>query len=152
MKFLIFSILMIMATMSRSCEPSIDQGLAGELRWLEGNLMPTISEDPPETDQDKKGEPVQREVHIYELTSMDEAEANGPFYHNIKTRLVEKVRSDKDGYFEVALPVGEYSVFVQEDQGLFASVFDGQGNINPVEVKENEVSKISIDINYKAAY
>lgn len=152
MKFLIFSAIFIMAALSRSCEPDIDQGLAGEVRWLEGNLMPTISEEPQEDTGEQQGEPVQRELHIYELTTMDEAKMEGTFFSNIQTPLVKKVESNKDGYFQVSLPAGRYSVFVQEEQGLFASTFDGEGNINPVEVKEGEVTKMSIKINYKAAY
>lgn len=152
MKFLIFSIVIILAALNRSCEPSIDQGLAGEVRWLEGNLMPTIGEEPEAEAEKRKGEPVQRELHIYELTTMDEAKSEGTFFHDIQSRLVKKTTSDKDGYFQVELPVGRYSVFVQEEQGLFANIFDGEGNINPVEIKKDEVTKITIEINYKAAY
>lgn len=151
MKFLIFSAMIVLAALNRSCEPTIDQGLAGEVRWLEGNLMPTISED-PEAETEKKGEPVQRELHIYELTTMDEAKAEGTFFHDIQSRLVQKVTSNKDGYFQVELPEGRYSVFVQEDEGLFANMFDGEGHINPVEIKKGEVTEITLEINYKAAY
>lgn len=151
MKFLIFSAMIVLAALNRSCEPSIEQGLAGEVRWLEGNLMPSISEE-PEAQPDKKGKPVKREIHIYELTTMDEAKAEGTFFRDIKSPLVKTVSSNKDGYFQVELPEGRYSVFVQEEEGLFANIFDGEGNINPVTIQEGEVTEISIEINYKAAY
>lgn len=152
MKFLIFSAIIVLAAVTKRCEPTIDQGLAGEVRWLEGNLMPTIGEEPETDDEKRKGEPVQRELHIYELTTMDEATAEGTFFYDIQSPLVKTVESDKDGYFQVELPAGRYSVFVQEEEGLFANIFDGEGNINPVEIKNDEVTKITIEINYKAAY
>lgn len=152
MKLLLLLSTLLLAIANRSCEESVDQGLAGQVRWLEGNLMPTIGEDVEQNQKDYKGEPVQREVHIYELTSMDEATAEGTFFKNIQTDLVKKVETNEEGEFIVELPVGRYSVFVQEDQGLFANSFDGEGHINPVEIKEGELTKITIQINYKAAY
>lgn len=141
----------LLLAVTKSCEDMPEQGLAGQVLWLEGNLMPTISEKPEEIPQ-KKGEPVQRELHIYELTTMDEATADGTFFHDIKTRLIETVETNKDGEFVVALPAGQYSVFVKEEQGLFANSFDGEGHINPVTIKEGEITTIQIDINYAAAY
>ena len=152
MKLLLLFSVFLLAIANRSCEESVDQGLAGQVRWLEGNLMPTIGEEGESTEKDHKGKPVQREIHIYELTSMDEATSNGTFFSNLKTELVKTVETNKEGEFIVELPVGRYSVFVQEEQGLFANSFDGEGHINPVEVKEGEVSKIVIQINYKAVY
>lgn len=152
MKLLLLLSTLFLAIANRSCEESVDQGLAGQVRWLEGNLMPTIGEDVQQNEKDYKGEPVQREIHIYELTSMDEATAEGTFFKNIQTDLVKTVETNEEGEFIVELPVGRYSVFVQEDQGLFANSFDGEGHINPVEIKEGELTKITIQINYKAAY
>lgn len=141
----------LLLAVTKSCEEMPEQGLAGKVRWLEGNLMPTISENPDETPQ-KKGEPVQRELHIYELTTMDEATAEGTFFQDLQTELVKTVETNEEGEFVVALPAGRYSVFVKEEQGLFANSFDGEGHINPVKVKEGEVTEIQIDINYAAAY
>lgn len=148
-------LLMIMAALllavTKSCENMPEQGLAGKVRWLEGNMMPTISEEPEKKPVDK-GKPVQRELHIYELTTMEEAKANGTFFHDIETTLIEKVETNEKGEFVVALPAGRYSVFVKEEQGLFANSFDGEGNINPVSIQEGEITTIRIDINYAAAY
>lgn len=146
MKLLMLFSVLLLASINR-CE-EVEQGLAGQVLWLEGNLMPTIGEE----SRDRKGEPVQREIHIYELTSMDEATAEGTFFSNIQTDLVKKVETNEEGEFITELPVGRYSVFVQEEQGLFANTFDGQGHINPVEVNEGEITPITIKVNYKAAY
>lgn len=152
MKLLLLLSTLLLAIANRSCEESVDQGLAGQVRWLEGNMMPTIGEDVKQNEKDYKGEPVQREIHIYKLTSMDEATAEGTFFKDIQTALVKTVETNKEGEFIVELPVGRYSVFVQEEQGLFANSFNGEGHINPVEIKEGELTKILIQVNYKAAY
>lgn len=146
MKLLMLFSALFLATLNR-CE-EVEQGLAGQVLWLEGNLMPTIGEE----SSDRKGEPVQREIHIYELTSMDEATAEGTFFSNIQTDLVKKVETNEEGEFITELPVGRYSVFVKEEQGLFANTFNGQGHINPVEVNEGEITTITLKVNYKAAY
>ena len=152
MKFLLLPAILLLASMTKSCDPPVEQGLAGQVLWLEGDLMPTINDSPEINRKRFKKEPVQRVVHIYELTTMDEATADGPFFKKIKTKKVESVETDKEGQFIVALPKGKYSVFVEEEDGLFASIFDGEGNINPVEIKENEITNIKIEVNYKAAY
>ena len=152
MKLLLLTSFLLLASMSRSCDSTVEQGLAGQVLWLEGDMMPTINDSPDVNRKKFKKEPIQRVVHIYELTTMDEATADGPFFKNIKTKKVESIETDEEGQFLVSLPKGRYSVFVEEENGLFASIFDGEGHINPVEIKENEISTIEIEVNYKAAY
>lgn len=151
MKLILLSAFLLLASMNRSCE-SIEQGIAGQVLWLEGNLMPTINDSPDVNRKKFKGEPIQRTLLIYELTTMDEATSEGTFFRNIETPLVKKIETNKEGKFAVSLPVGRYSVFVEEEDGLFASSFDGEGNINPVQVEEGEITTIQIEVNYKAAY
>jgi len=99
------------------------------------------------------GSPVKRMVYVYELTNRKYASSErGIFYSELKTRLIKKTRSNSSGRFSTVLPVGKYSILVMEDGRLFSNILDGDGNINPVEVKEGMVSEIQININYKAAY
>ncbi len=152
-----FSLLFIlgMFLMANKCDSEqVKQGIAGQVIWIEGNQMPTIvDEDNPENTRQKpapKG--IKREVHIYELTTLGQASSNGPFFSNIQTKLVEKTETDEEGQFAVSLPVGKYSVFVQEEEGLFANTMDGEGNINPIEVNQDEITPLKLEVNYKAAY
>lgn len=131
-------------------QDDISQGISGKVIWLQGNMMPMTGEKAKQPRA--KGEPVQREVHIYELTNTAEVKGQEGFYSGLPTQLVKKVSSGQDGSFSVALEPGWYSVFVQEEQGLWANVFDGEGNIMPVEVTAGEVTPVKIEINYKAAY
>lgn len=130
----------------------IEQGIKGKLIWLEGNLMPAIVEEGEEAPPAPEGSPVQREVHIYQLTHRNEADYQEGFFSNIREELVKVVESNEQGIFTVALEPGKYSVFVKEPQGLYASRFDGEGHIQPVKVEENEVTNITIRIDYKAFY
>jgi hypothetical protein len=122
------------------------QGVQGTVLWLEGNQMPGFgnSRTPP------KG--ISREILFYEPTRMDQAKYADGLYSDIQTKLIAKATSNKTGEFEVTLPDGEYSVFIQEPEGLFANTFDGNGRINVIEVKKGVYSKIKIQVNYKAAF
>lgn len=127
----------------------IKEGIIGQLIWIEGNQMPSVGFEGQEI---PAGQPVQREVHIYELTKTSQVEQKDNFYTNIQTELVKTVMSDKNGVFKVSLPPGKYSLFVKEPKGLFANLFDGYGQIMPVEVYKDEVNQIAIQINYMASF
>jgi hypothetical protein len=128
------------------------QGIKGQVVWLEGNLMPSVGEEPPLNP--KKGKPVQRTLFLYEATEKDQTVPgkSAVFYNQINSKLVKKVATEEDGSFKVNLPPGKYSIFVLEEDGYFASTFDGQGIINPVIVEPQKYTEIVIEINYKAAY
>ncbi len=78
--------------------------------------------------------------------------SNGTIFTGIKTALAAKTCSNAKGYFELALPIGKYSVFVLEPEGLYANYFDGQGNINPVEVMKCSLTNNNISVTNKAAF
>ena len=122
------------------------QGLHGQVFWVSGDQMPG-----PEVRLSTNQGAV-REILIYELTSVADATQVGPFFRDIKTRLVGSAQSKPDGTFKIKLPVGIYSVFTKERNGLYANLFDGQGNINPVSVKPGKYEWKTITIDYDAAY
>lgn len=122
------------------------QGICGKVMWISGNQMP----GPGLIYSGAKG--VVREVYIYESTTNAQTVQENGFYTSIQTKLVKKVKSKKDGSFSVNLPVGTYSVFVKEAQGLWANSFDGQGRINPITVEANTYMTLTINVNYQAAY
>lgn len=127
------------------------QGIIGEVRWIEGNLMPAIGDTT--YIERAKGIPIEREIFIYKATTPnDVVSVGGTFYKSINTELVKKVKSGKDGAFKVGLPPGKYSLFVMEKEGLFANKFDGDNCINPVTVQTNNFTEIQIQVNYKAFY
>jgi len=126
---------------------NLSQGIEGEVRWFEGDLMPGPEKSPA------KGVAVKREVYIYRLTRTDQAEIRDQvFFSDIETQLVKKKWTDQEGRFSIRLKPGTYSVFTMEAKGLYANRFSGDGYINPVEVRENTVTPLMIRIDYMAAY
>ncbi|QED36678.1 hypothetical protein FK178_02645 [Antarcticibacterium arcticum] len=123
---------------------SIEQGLWGDVWFWSGDFMPvgrgTICQ-------------VKREVYVYELTTNADVEQIGftPFYSAINTNLVAMVESDSDGFFQVELEPGDYSLFVKED-GKFYSNFHSSTAIFPVTINSNQVSEVRFDVTYKATF
>ncbi len=122
------------------------QGIKGKVEWISGNQMPG-----PERPASKPSG-IKREIWIYQATRIDDAIMEGVFFSTISTSLIKKVKSKKNGCFKVKLPVGEYSLFIQEKKGLFANRFDGQNCINCVIVKSGEFCELTIRVDYEAAY
>lgn len=142
MKFLLLSLFLLtsLAVFSQK------QGLRGQVFWVEGNQMPG-----PEAILSPNQGAV-REVLIYELTSFSDATQVGPFFRDIKTKMIASVQSKADGTFKVKLPPGAYSVFTKERNGLYANLFDEKNNINPVNIKTGQYAWKTITIDYEVAY
>lgn len=122
------------------------QGLNGQVFWVSGNQMP----GPEAVLSPNQG--AVREILVYELTTLADATQVGPFFRDIKTKLVGTAQSKPDGTFKIKLPIGNYSVFTKERNGLYANLFDGQGNINPVAVRAGQYAWKTITIDYDVAY
>jgi len=124
------------------------QGLQGTILFLEGNFMPPgvgIST------------PVERELRIYELTTLEQVtrintKYPGMFISDVKTNLVKKVYSDPNGIFKVELPPGKYSLMVVDGDVLYVNLFGGSGEIFPVEIREDEYKEVVFKIDYLAVY
>lgn len=127
------------------------------LYW-KGDFQPKVSDpDVPyiKTDNDGKITPVIREIYFFKPTNIQiltASPAYTPFYFSIPTEFVAKTRSDSSGFYQIALPPGNYSVFVKEKDKYYASRFDGYGQLNPVKVTQGSVTKLLIDIQYQAAF
>jgi hypothetical protein len=123
-------------------------GLEGYIFRISGNRMPSpdVKLSPP------KG--VKAVLYIYELTGLNQVTRVGEsaFYNNIKTKLVQTVTSDDSGYFFVALPPGEYSLFTKKDALFYANNFDGDNHIAPVKVLPHKVTQGNVNIDYDAVY
>lgn len=145
---LFFFMALLACCKSQAPQRQLDQGIQGEVWWLEGDFMPRIGESPP-----GQRTPVRREVIVYRVVKIEELkEQIGPVFSAIPQEKVASVVSGVDGKFEIMLPEGTYSVFTKEPEGYFANSFDGEGRINPVTVEKGEVINIIIEINYQATY
>ncbi|MES2797314.1 MAG: hypothetical protein V4683_15180 [Bacteroidota bacterium] len=122
--------------------------ICGNILKLSGNQMPDPDRQVP------KGERVSREIFIHQLTKVADTEGDGAtFFNKINTKLVKKVVSDKKGRFCANLPVGKYSIFINDPgYGLYANNFDGEMNICPIEVKKGKNKDITLQITHSAAF
>lgn len=141
-----FAVILLFFALHSTITCAQKQGIKGQVFWLSGNQMPGPGTQPPA----QQG--IVREIHIYKVATADDVVMDNNYYSQVKTDLVAKVVSGKDGYFKVRLPVGEYSVFVVESKGLFANMFDVKNRINPVVVRDRKFTWITITVDYEAAY
>lgn len=123
---------------------TIKQGVWGDVWFWSGNFMP-----------EGRGEicQVKRKVYVYELTTLNEVEqiVYTPFYSAINTKLVTIVESDNEGFFQIELEPGKYSLFVKEDGKFYSNLFNSDG-IFPVNIKSDNVIEVRFDITYKAVF
>ena len=123
-------------------------GIEGYIFRISGNRMPSpdVKLSPP------KG--IKAILYVYQLTTLSQVTKAGEsaFYSHISTKLVQTVTSDESGYFYLALPSGEYSLFTKKDALFYANNFDGDNHIAPVRVSANKVTQVNVNIDYDAVY
>lgn len=130
-------------------QSGIQEGIKGTVSVKEGNFMPGPDQKPG----GNTGKVISRTVYIYAVTTGAQAEGEGPLYKAIHQPLVAKVKTDDKGFFQCKLAPGVYSVFTGEDGGtFFASLSNGKGELNPVEVFAKQVTVCDIVVNHKAVY
>lgn len=126
---------------------SIDEGVAGQVWFWRGDFMPGCPSG------EIRG--VERVVYVHELTHQDQTTAaepyQGPFVTAIATAVVDSVRSDSRGFFQLRLPPGRYSLFVREGERVYANRWDA-GYVQPVEVQPGRVTRAQLDLTYEAAF
>lgn len=136
-----------------SCKPykPDGQGITGTVTWLEGNHMPMMTED-GKADAKEGPKPIQRTVRVYPLIKFSDLKMEEGLFTAVAGEPITEVESNETGVYSIQLSPGRYSVFIVEEDGLFANIFDGDGNVNPVTVKENEWTLLDVVVNYKAVY
>lgn len=144
---------LILFSMLLACKPmkTENSGIKGTITWVEGNQMPQIVED-GQKPTPSNSRPVQRKIQVYPLMKISDMKMEDGLFVSVMEKAIAEVESDENGLFALALPPGKYSLFTVEENGLFANVFDGEGNAMPITVTENEWTSITIEINYKAVY
>jgi hypothetical protein len=130
----------------QSSRVTISEGLWGQVWFYQGNFMPGAPSGTVTA--------VKRKVLIYEQTSQSQVVRlpfNPPFFTAISTQKITEVESDARGFFQITLPPGKYSIFVEEDGMLYANG-ETDNAIYPATVSPGTVNKVQFNITHKAAY
>lgn len=149
--FLLASTAVFTFTQCKPYQPE-GQGITGQVTWLEGNHMPTITDSGKESKKESKGIPVKRIIRIYPLLKISDMSLEDGLFKSIAAKPITEIETDESGKYSIKLSSGRYSVFTVEEDGLFANIFDGEGNVQPITVKEGEWILLDIVINYKAVF
>ena len=124
---------------------TIVQGVWGDVWFWSGNFMPL-----------GRGKicQVSRKVMVFESTQLDDTEKIGysAFFSKVNIKLVKTINSDNDGFFQLELEPGNYSLFVWEDTKFYANRFSSDGTIFPIRVEPEKVSEVRFDITYEATF
>jgi hypothetical protein len=126
----------------------------GNVKYWEGDFMPIIFDISPSAAPPSRGiiTPVVREIQIHRVTTVTDMNSAGPLYSNIPTELVATTTSDENGFYQVDLPPGIYSVFVKEGTKFYANSFDSQGRIMAFEVLSGTVTEMQLNITFAATF
>lgn len=129
-------------------QPTVPQGLSGYIREVRGNQMPS-----PES-QPSTGKGLKTTVYIYELTNLSQVKQDGTssFYTAISTKLIKTADTDENGYFQVALDPGSYSLFVKLNNKYYANAFDARNNIAVHTVQANKLTNVQFTVTSNATY
>ncbi len=124
-------------------------GIEGYIFRISGNRMPS-----PDAKLTPPKGIKSRFICVSTHRSLGQATRQGEsaFYSSIATKLVQTVTSDDKGYFFLALPPGEYSLFTKKDALFYANNFDSDNHIAPVKVVPHKVTQVNVNVDYDAVY
>lgn len=128
---------------------TITNGIWGTVANMEGNCMPMVG--PGST---CKTCTVQRKIQVYPYTLKGNATLTAGefvFYDSFNSTLIQEVNADAEGFYEMSLPAGTYSVAIVENGKLYANSTDGNGGLNPVTVSNGRI-KFNVTMTYKAVF
>ena len=87
---------------------TIAQGAWGNVWYWEGDFMPGCPSG--------KIYPVKRQLYIFEATNIDSVDLYefGPYFINIRSKLIKITDSGNSGFFQASLDPGIYSIFIKD--------------------------------------
>jgi len=123
---------------------SISEGIWGTITRRDGNCMPVV--DSAHTTC--KEIPAQRSVYVYEYTTIKDINGSMKNFTAPATQLKAVIKTDAEGFYELKIAPGTYSIFVEENGTFYAGYGDGNGGLNPVTVIAGQVSTGHIVLDY----
>jgi len=134
---------------TNAAKVTITEGVWGTVSFMKGNCMPSFP-----TSSGCSNCPARRTVRFYEYTLMNQAVKAGvynDFFTSFSTRLVKEIETDENGFFQVVLSPGKYTMVVLEDEKLYSNTSDGQSGISPVTFNGG-LQNVNFTISYAASF
>lgn len=116
---------------------TIGVGLTGTLKERRGNCMPML--DDVQNVVVCSERVIQDTLVIHKLTSWDELIGEAVLYDSVKSPWVAEVISDKEGFYEIPLNPGHYSIFILHNGKHFANGGNAE-YVHPVTILEGSLS------------
>lgn len=134
-------------TKTQTATPTM-QGISGFVFEAKGNQMPMkgAPKNTPKT--------LQCTILVYEPTNITNTDPQmlTNVYTLIHTKQVASVNTDSAGYFNIQLPIGKYSLFIQQGNRYYANLYDQFNNIALFEVLPSKFTEVKLTVNKAAAY
>lgn len=128
---------------------TLAKGVWGTVASSEGDCMPMV---PPSPTTCGITCPVKRTIKVYAYSLATNATHYfGDFYTNFNSTLVAETESDENGFYQVNVPDGHYSLAIVEDGKLYANTWDTAGGLAPV-IISNDVQKVNLTMTHKMTY
>lgn len=128
--------------------PTITQGIYGQVKERYGNWQPFT--DP--NDKSYGYRPIVRDIYVYEYTTIqdfDQAYIDCLYPANKMPKpLVATTTSKANGFYQIQLSPGRYSVFILENGSMYANWGDEYGGIQPITIEVGSLINIDLILNH----
>jgi hypothetical protein len=122
--------------------------VSGKITLATGNCMPVVCDHPPPCVSGCSLVGVSRKVYIREVVNSSDVDINHYLKKESNPNLVKIINSRSDGLYIAILPVGNYSLFVEDDGNEYCNSFNLQGNLCFFEIKNNQTTDYDFLINH----
>ena len=128
--------------------PTITQGIYGQVKERYGNWEPVW--DP--NDNSRGYRPIVRDIYVYEYTTIkdfDQAYIDCLYpADKMPNPLVATTTSKENGFYQLHLEPGKYSVFMLEEGNMYATGGDGYGGLNPITIGVGSLLRYDLILNH----
>lgn len=128
--------------------PTITQGIYGQVRERYGNWEPVW--DP--NDNSRGYRPIVRDIYVYEYTTIKDFDQSyiDCLYpaDKMPNPLVATTTSKENGFYQLQLEPGKYSVFMLEEGNMYATGGDGYGGLNPITIGVGSLLQYNLILNH----
>ena len=127
--------------------PTITQGIYGLVKERYGNWQPILDPNDPSHGY----RPIVRDIYVYEYTTIndfDQAYIGGYPADKMPKPLVAKTTSKENGFYQLQLEPGKYSVFLLDEGRMYADGGDGYGGINPITIVAGSLLQFNLILNH----